>query len=255
MNREGLHLTSLDLDGLHLGLTSAEERARLQAHVESCGSCARLRSEHDASVLRFRSGVFDRTIRQVKRRSSGRRRRVELVVGLAAAAALVLLVRGGGDHGQVVTTASLLATKGEGSLQVFARRGQQVFAVKDGETLSPGDAIRFFLGPSGKGQVIIGSVDGAGIATIYFPYGGRGSAAIAPDKRFEVPGSIVLDHAPGPERIFAVFSPAPMESEPVRQALSSLGARGTSAIRRTQKLPLPGTSQASLLFEKRELTP
>jgi hypothetical protein len=69
----------------------------------------------------------------------------------------------------------------------------------------------------------------------------------------EVPaGSIVLDRASGPERVFAVFSDQPLAAEPVRRLLEALGRRGPDAIRRETRIELPGTLQMSLYFEKTE---
>jgi hypothetical protein len=63
-------------------------------------------------------------------------------------------------------------------------------------------------------------------------------------------GSIVLDDADGPERVFALFSAEPLDAREVRQALEALGRRGPEAVRRTEALPLVGTVQRSLLLEK-----
>jgi uncharacterized protein DUF4384 len=116
--------------------------------------------------------------------------------------------------------------------------------------LASGDAIRFFVEASAADHVLIGSVDGSGRATIYYPFGGRQSAALDPRRAVEIPGSIVLDGAPGPERVFAIFSRGPLSWDPVRRALVTLGEGGPDAIRRTRELPLPGTAQATLRFEK-----
>ncbi|HET9451957.1 MAG TPA: hypothetical protein VFO83_13795, partial [Aggregicoccus sp.] len=66
----------------------------------------------------------------------------------------------------------------------------------------------------------------------------------------ELPGSVVLDAAPGPERVFALFSDAPLAAGDVTRALEALGSGGRGAIRAQQRLPVAGTEQASFLFEK-----
>ena len=64
-----------------------------------------------------------------------------------------------------------------------------------------------------------------------------------------LPDSIVLDDAPGPERIFALFSDRKVEDAEVTAALAALGAAGADAIRATARLALP-YDQASVVFEK-----
>jgi hypothetical protein len=244
------HLTPVDLDALELTFLAADERARLEAHLGGCAPCARRRQEHDAHVRHFRDQLLDRTVDRLAGRVR-RRRPVRLTVRVAplvVAAAIVLLLVGRPPTPR--PDQPVLTGKGAGSLQLFARRGDHVFPVEEGAVLAAGDAIRFFVEPGVKGHVIIGSVDGAGKANIYFPYAGHESAALAPRRRLEVPGSIVLDLAPGPERVYAVFSEGPLRSDLVRQALALVAAGGPEAIRRTRALPLPGTAQATVRFEK-----
>jgi hypothetical protein len=251
------HLTPIDLDELGMDLLTAEERSAVQAHADACAACSRLRAEHEAHVGKFRREVFSHTVADVKRRvarRTGRTRVSALVAGVAMTAAIASVTISMRDRRPVEGRIEL-ATKGPGTLQVYARRDQQVFQVNDGAVLTAGDTVRFFVEPGTEGHVIIGSIDGRGMATIYFPYGGVSSAPVAPGQRFAVPGGILLDRAPGPERIFAVFSREPLRAERVKQALSQLGSRGAEAIRQTHELALPGTSQASLGFEKSEPAP
>ena len=48
--------------------------------------------------------------------------------------------------------------------------------------------------------------------------------------------SIVLDQAPGPERVFAVFSPAPLDLAVVTPLLRAAAAAGDGTIRALQQL-------------------
>jgi hypothetical protein len=244
------HLTPIDLDALEMDLIGSAERRPLEAHSASCAECSRRRVERRAHAERFSDRVFAHTLTVVRGRLAPRWRFVRWAVPLVAgAAALMMWLAPPGRHRALPE----LTAKGPPSLKVFARRAGQVFPVVDGAVLAPGDAIRFFVEPNGLTNVIIGSVDGAGKATIYYPYGGRQSAAVDPRKLFEVPGSIALDAAAGPERVFAVFSRHPLPGVQVQRALATLGARGENAIRQTGELPLPGTAQATVRFEKGEL--
>src|SRR5947208_2144231 len=78
--------------------------------------------------------------------------------------------------------------------------------------------------------VLIGSVDGRGRANLY--YSSTTVAADAGPVQI-LADSIVLDDAPGPERIFAVFSDRRLQDREVEAVLEELGAGGAEAVRRT----------------------
>jgi hypothetical protein len=249
------HLTPLDLDALALALAVPAERAERLEHARTCAACGGLLEQDRRARQRFEAEVYARTLPVVRGRLAPPPVRkppwlapVLAAAGLAAAA-LVLVPRIG-ERRALPPGAAGLGVKGPGALQVFARRQSRVFAVEEGTRLAAGDAIRFFVDPGAADHVLVGSVDGAGQANIYYPYDGRESVRVAAGRRLEVPGSIVLDRAPGPERLFAVFSRAPLSVERVRAALQQLAAGGPEAIRQARELPLPGTAQATLRFEK-----
>jgi hypothetical protein len=119
--------------------------------------------------------------------------------------------------------------------------------VHDETALAPNDRIRFVVTSDRARFLMIASVDGAGNASIYFPYHGARSGPVA-GERVELPGSIILDDAPGPERLFAVFSDEPISADVVRRALEEI--RGAGAIRSTSRLSVDAQDQLSLVFEK-----
>jgi len=63
----------------------------------------------------------------------------------------------------------------------------------------------------------------------------------------------VLDRAPGPERIFALFSDAPLSAAAVGQQLQKLAAApgGGSGSESEVELALPDTEQVSFVFAKK----
>jgi hypothetical protein len=135
-------------------------------------------------------------------------------------------------------------------MHAFASTSGAVAEVREGTLLRAGDGIRFVLEPSGFPYVMIGSIDGAGQATVYYPYGGRESVRLGGGATIEVPGSIELDDAPGPERIFALFSEEPLSGERVDDELRAIGKGGPEAIRRARGQLLPAVAQSSVLIEK-----
>lgn len=237
------HLSAFTLDALAVGALGGDDEARTREHLAACSRC---RADLDAAAAlreQFEQGVLARTLPTIReRRSPHSRWRWLLVPALTAAALLFLVIR-------PRTASDDLSIKGDAAWQVYANRDGQTFKVKDGARLDAGDRIRFVVTPNKAHYVLIASLDGAGAATIYYPYGGTESEWID-DARKELPGSIVLDAAPGPERVFALFSDRPIPADAVIQQLRTIGTGGAEAIRGTHHLDLATRSQLSLVVEK-----
>jgi hypothetical protein len=233
------HISQLMLDALSLGALDRESEARVQAHLASCASC-----RHDAQDAAELRQQF--TVHVLPRGLPARRSRLRFWLVPAFAAALLVAVIALRPRPAQVNG---LGIKGEASWQVFANRDGRVFAVHDGIELAAGDRIRFAVIPAGARYLLVASVDGLGVATIYYPYDGAGSAPVKGD-RVEPDGSIVLDAAPGPERIYALLSDEPLAADAVRAQLRAVARDGADAIRSIRSLPLPARTQISLVFEK-----
>jgi len=172
-----------------------------------------------------------------------------LVAALVALSCFVVWLRPwtSGEHERE------LQAKGGFELLVYARKQQHVTLLdRFNRVVYPGEEIRFILAgvPEGHAYVLVASVDAAGRATVYFPYGGTGSAPLPGPGRWEVPGSIVLDETLGPERVFAIFSERPLAAADVVLALVRLGRAGKNAIRDARTLDVPDTEQRSFLMFK-----
>lgn len=250
------HLSQLELETHALRALPAEAASRADAHLASCERCAAALSTLQATHRRFESDVLPRTLPRLRERLEPQpRRRWRLFlapVALAATSiATVILVRPSGPASD-----PLYGVKGGAVLRVHARHGGSVFQAKDGERLSAGDALRFTVVPAGLPYLLVVSVDGSGAVSVYHPASGTQSAALpeAGQAPVELPGSIVLDAAPGPERIWALFSREPLRREDVEPALRTLAAKGPDAVRATRVLPVPAAqAQDSFLLEKSPL--
>lgn len=156
---------------------------------------------------------------------------------LAAAAAVILVVfRKGGDT--PARPPDDLAVKGdEVSLIVHLASGDGSKRLTSGDTVRPGDRIRFELGGIKPGFVAIIGIDGSGTPTVYHPDRGAAPTAYDPANRL-VPGAIELDATPGDERFFAIYSERPFAFDVVVPALATNGA-----------LP-PGVSKAEIVLHK-----
>ncbi len=245
MKEDLRHPSNLSIARLLLGRASDEERDRVEAHA---GTCERCRLELDGALgarQRFAQSVFPRTLPAVEERLATRWRwrrlfpSLGLATAVAAAAAALLVAR-------MPEPEPAWQVKGEGALKIYGRRGEHVFPVEDGARLRPGDQIRFGVEPGGARFALVASIDGRGQVSIYQP-----SAPLAPGAGpLEIlPDSIVLDDAPGPERVFAVFSDLRLDGAEITAALRALGSSGAQAIRGTRRLPVP-YAQASVLIEK-----
>jgi hypothetical protein len=243
------HVSQMTIDGLAARLLSDAETATARAHVASCTRCRGDLETAEAACATFTREVLPRTLDRLAPRRAAPWRILApafAVSGLATVLLVVWFVR----RAPVPPTADDdLRMKGALTFQVFASRGDQVFAVRDATRLAAGDKIRFVVGAGEARYVLVASIDGAGHATIYHPYGGARSAP-APVQPTDLPGSIVLDAAPGPERVFALVSREPLAAGDVARTLEALGERGAAAIRATPTLDLPGVTQASVVFEK-----
>lgn len=258
---EAGHVTSIDLDLIVLGQASPEQVARVAAHGACCPACAALQAEYLQRAQHFRTSVFQRTAPRVierGRRWAPARLRWLLAFALSAMAGLALLARGHHTHPSSTdptTDSPVIGVKGAPALQVFVRRRAPgaragVSKVHEGDRLAAGDALRFVLLPTGLPYVLIASVDGAAQVSIYYPFHGETSAEVDGKSTVSVPDSIVLDKAPGPERIFVIHSERPVPASLAREVLAQLGAGGAAAIRAARRLPIEGTLQSTLLFEK-----
>jgi hypothetical protein len=262
------HPTAMDFDRALLGLLPEDRQRALDEHVRGCARCAETQQTLQSRAAHFRAEVAPRTLPRVLAAAdgpaarlsrwwstAGAGRRWAWLATPVVAAGLVLAVGTVGPKGRrasVVDQEPDVSTKGRPALRTFVRRGERVFAATSGEALAPGDAVRFVVEPRGHRYLLVVSVDGAGKVSVYHPFEGALSAPLGTDPRVELPGSIVLDRAPGPERVFALFSDAPLSAAAARESLERIAAGGPERIRRAHELPLPGTEQDSFLFEKVE---
>jgi len=245
MSNPAAHPSDVEIARILLGKASEQEARTAATHAAGCSRCSAELDAARAARRRFDEQVFARTLPEIERRF-GPRARWPLWLGAFAVAGAAVAILPFVVGPKPPEDAPAWQVKGPGALQVFGRRGDRVIAVEDGARLRPGDQLRFAVQRGDSRFVLIASVDGRGRTSLYYPStaveGDAGQAQLLAD-------SIVLDDAPGPERVFAVFSDRRLEDREVEVVLKQIGAGGAEAIRRTHRLPLP-FPQASLFFEK-----
>jgi hypothetical protein len=234
-----VHASAFRLDLLHLGALPEADRQELEQHLDVCSDCRRAAESARTSREQFTRHVLPRGVPRLRRRTAWFPW-LALTSAMAAAVLLLVIRRAPPD----------ISIKGAPSFAAFARRAGQVTAVHDEDVLRAGDEVRFVVVSEQLPYLLVCSVDGMGKANIYFPFDGRESGKIEVRSRVELPGSIILDDAPGPERVFALFSAEPIAAVEVNDALRAIGIEGARGIRETRALPLRVGAQSSLLFEK-----
>jgi len=96
------------------------------------------------------------------------------------------------------------------SVSYHVMRGEEVFAQDALPSLREGDRVLFTVDPAGHEAMVLLSVDGTGHWTTYYPSTGSTPARVAPRPQ-ELPESIQLDAAPGPEVFVAFFGVTTVE--------------------------------------------
>jgi hypothetical protein len=239
------------------GEGSPDERAALGAHLETCPTCAETLAELGRYRVAFQAGLSQAELEarialraaRPAPRSWWALVRWPYALGAATATALALLLvfapRGdepGPDSGT--------RTKGaEFSLSFVIESGGKPVLAEPGHRLRAGDRIQFLLTAPAGGQLHLVGVDGRGQVSVYFPAPGVTPPAFPGGAGRPVPGSIILDDAPGPERVFALLCSAALGPEELAARVRALAPDPRTWLD-ADALPLPGCRQTSLVLAK-----
>jgi Domain of unknown function (DUF4384) len=222
-------LSALRLDRWMMGELAAEEAESIGNHVSGCATCS-------AAVAGMR-GVREEVralplppplSRPAPRRWSPRVAAAGVTLALAASVLLVLRPDTSGTSpapgGRLRSVADAppdqaQRRKGAGlALSMYVQHGGEVRRAGPGESVAPGDAVRFAVSTPTPAFVAVLSLDPAGKASVYFPEGAR-AAQIAAGTEIPLPLGTRLDASTGEERLLGLFCTAPVELEPIRLAL------------------------------------
>ena len=215
-----------------------------RTHVEGCPDChGQLQALTTAREAFVRAKPPDLFLRQLERRAASQPRRglrwLMPVLGACVPllALLVLVPRLGQEDG--------VRMKGGAFRVVVSRAGGAPELLGPDAQVRPGDALRFAYETPEAGHLLILELDGRGAANVFYPYGSATSAPLPAAQRDFLPGSVVLDDAPGPEWLLAVFSPRPLEAAPLIEALRAQAGRAEPG------LSCSGCSVSTLRLQKR----
>lgn len=248
-------LASFDAEG---------RQSALGPHVAGCPRCQALLAELDAA----RSDLFGgdaagesrraarRILNTVETRRTERRRRWTVWLPLSltpVAAAAVLLLAGGSDTFRAgdreLPAARAQRSKGPLLLEVFCKRGDSVFLAEDGGRYLAGDRLRFAYTKDEPGHLVIFGVDDTGHIFPYYDGGSLTSMAASAGAHVMLPGAVELDDHRGFERIFALWTRAPLPASQVEAAVRQGLLQHGGDLRRVDKLQLDA-EQVSLFLER-----
>ena len=155
--------------------------------------------------------------------------------GLVATAITVclalVLTRRPTETGKTPTTGLLLASKGEPSVAVYIKHGQQIDLWDGTSTVSPGDRLRLEIAGAGLRHLAVAS-RGHFETPLY-------AGALEVDVPTLLPAGWVVDEQPGPEALDLVLSRAPLDSKALATA-SAARRRDSEVWTTTLSLPKAG---------------
>ena len=246
----------------------AERSPEVAAHLCTCDRCTAALAELVASRQELlgtdpqaQSLVAARAILE---RVAERRRRAwwRLVVPLTltpiSAAAILLLVMSRGAFysappvpdrisGVPSHVAGTVRSKGALLVEAFCKRGDSVFPVKDGDDFVAGDRLRFAYTKDHPGVLLVFGLDDTGRLFPYYRDDALAGVGAPPGSEVMLPESVELDDHHGWERVFCLWTPAPLGDDIIRTAVAEALAAVNGEIQQAARLPVEAEQTSFLL--------
>jgi hypothetical protein len=238
-----------------------ERSPEIGAHIKECGACAAVvaeigsaRQELLGDAPDFQSQIAARAIaaRMAERRRNSWWRWVLPVTltPLAAGATLFLVVSQGVLSPTSHTTQNkpgAVRSKGGLVVEAFCKREDRIFPVKDGDDYVAGDRLRFAYTKDLPGILMVFGVDDSGRVFPYYRDDALAGINAPPGAEVMLPESVELDDHHGWERIFALWTAAPLGEDAIRAAVTAALAEAQGDIRQTSRLPIEADQVSFLL--------
>jgi hypothetical protein len=240
----------------------------ISAHVRNCERCASALGELIAAREELlgpdplaQSLAASRSILAMmedRRRKTWWRFVVPLTLTPVAATAMVLLVvalrvapQSPTENPKIsaATTGSAGGVRSKGTLivEAFCKRGDRVFPVKDGDDFLAGDRLRFAYTKDQPGVLLVFGVDDAGRIFPYYRDDALVGVNAPPGGAVMLPESVELDDHRGWERVFSLWTPAPLGEDTIRAAVAEAMAAVGGDIRQTSHLSVAAEQVTFLL--------
>lgn len=202
-------------------------------HVDGCPRCRSVQEHRQASQREFAARVAA-PLRQRLASVPVRRRWIvpwAAVLGAAAVGLLLTVQLRRPEPGPYA------GVKGGLGIQVAGRRDGRVFVFDGDAVAEAGDEVQLTIrAAAGSRYVLVGSVDGTGTFSPFYPASLDGRSLELPPPGNPLAPPVVLDGAPGPERIVVVLSGAPLPVQAVAHWARAAADHPTSAPQ------IPGTA-------------
>jgi len=231
---EGDRPSLLQLGRFSTGELSIEEAAEIeafittspeaQAHLAAVEAARSDVPAFDMAALRERSTELDRPTAANNNRGFMALVSVLLMAAVALLFAVPLLSSDPVDG----IDPSYVGLRGQGLLELYHLEPEGLSRY-DERSLGEGDVLGFRVDPAKHVGVVILSVDGLGQVSVYYPESGNSPEPVRGSGMVSLPGTVVLDGAPGPEVFIAVFdSPVDIARADVERAWQAGGVQGLS---------------------------
>lgn len=203
---------------------SPEQRAAADAHVQTCADCKARITTIEAETAAFLSqaptlavhGELIRELESARRKVARNRALLTLSSGIVLAAVVSLVIF---PRPPLESEPAGTRTKGSAHIDFFIKRGEQVTPGASGDTVHPGDLLRFTYTSRQNAQLALINIDRQR-ATVYYPSEGETSAPVTQGEKRALDFSVELDQQLGTERIYAVFCREPFQLVDVIQSLT-----------------------------------
>lgn len=241
-DREGC-VTDLGFDLWFARECSEQQTARLQAHLDSCARC-RVRGEllerERHAFLSQMPTLADHAeyTRRLRRSPPGPLRSARSWLPLAAAAAAATVIA------LVIPPVSRPSErlKGGFSIGFYLKHGERVRRGVSGETVYPGDQLRFTYSSDAPIYLALFGRDEHG-ASLYFPASAE-AVRVAAGRERALDFSLEFDAQLGTEQLFVVSCPTAYPLAPLRDALLD-----------TSDLQLPAACRVERIALRKEAPP
>lgn len=205
--------SSFALDAFRLGLDTT-----LSDHVQGCSRCAAWLSDQERLEVEVAHLWVSAELKPPRPTKTPLKFFLALALPVVAGAAMILFL--------VMPRPPTETAKGGPTLVQIARLRTGILSwLSPTNDLRPNDSIRFFIHRNDPGDryALIGSVDGSQQLAHFYPSSSHGCSVSLPSDGEAIAGSIVIDEAPGPERIVVMLSHHPLCWPAVDEAVRSFG--------------------------------
>ncbi|HEX7480167.1 MAG TPA: zf-HC2 domain-containing protein [Polyangiales bacterium] len=219
-------VSNLLFDEWLAGELEPSAQVAVEAHARGCERCTTRSAELIAQRQAFLQQAPDfaahaRLVPQHRamRSAAASRAASWIAGGVIALAACALLMLRPHAHPQLSSDAGT-RSKGGARLGFFVKRGENVRRGAPGDTVHPGDRLRFtYASPSPVYFALLNS--DAKASSVFFPGGAAQAARLPAGTETPLDFSVELDGVLGVEQIYAVFCPAPFEVASARAAITA----------------------------------